>query len=548
MDRQRILILGGGFAGVYTAMRLERRLRRRDDVDVSLVSRDNYLVFQPLIPEVVSSSIGLVDTIAPLRRLCPRTHLFTREVDAIDLPARTVTLRPGVRPRPLVLEFDHLVIALGNVPALGALPGVREHAMPFKSLGDALHIRNHVLNVLEEAAIEPDREARRALMTFVVAGGGFSGVELSAELNDFVREVVRDYRGLERADLQVLLLHSGQRILPELDASLGRFAHRLLSRRGVDIRLKTRLAGATASAALLSTGDRVPARTVVATVPSGPNPLLETLPVELQRGRLTVDSQLAVPGLDRVWALGDCAVVTDPRTRRPAPPTAQHAIREARCAADNIIATIDGRAQTPFSFSALGQLASLGRRSAVAQVFGLKLSGMVAWWLWRTVYLMKLPGLDRKLRVATDWTLDLFLRQDIAQLKTDRTKAIASEHFDAGEQLVRQGDFGDKLYVVQSGRVEVCREQPGREPERLAVLEPGDYFGEAALLEEATRNSTITALTAVDVLTIGRRDFQTLLVTFPALKTVFEDLARARRPPDESTAEPRSVRSQKPVS
>ena len=155
--------------------------------------------------------------------------------------------------------------------------------------------------------------------------------------------------------------------------------------------------------------------------------MLETLPVELQRGRLAVDSQLAVPGLNRVWALGDCAVVTDPRTRRPAPPTAQHAIREARCAADNIIATIDGRAQTPFSFSALGQLASLGRRSAVAQVFGLKLSGMVAWWLWRTVYLMKLPGLDRKLRVATDWTLDLFLRQDIAQLKTDRTKAIASE-------------------------------------------------------------------------------------------------------------------------
>ncbi len=544
MNRQRILILGGGFGGVYAAMRLERRLRRRDDVELSLVSRDNYLVFQPLIPEVVSSSIGLVDTIAPLRRLCPRTQLYTREIDAIDIPARTVTLRPGVRPRPLVLEFDHLVIALGNVPALGALPGVREHAMPFKSLGDALHIRNHVLNVLEEAAIEPDRDARRTLMTFVVAGGGFSGVELGAELNDFVREVVRDYRGLERADLRVLLLHSGDRILPELDASLGRFAHRLLSRRGVEIRLGTRLAGATASAALLSNGDRVPTRTVVTTVPSGPNPLLETLGVELQRGRLAVDAHLAVPGLDRIWALGDCAAVTDPRTSRPAPPTAQHAIREARCAADNIMAAIDGGTPTAFSFSALGQLASLGRRSAVAQVFGFKLSGIVAWLLWRTVYLMKLPGLDRKLRVATDWALDLFLRQDIVQLKTDRTRAIASEHFDEGEQLVRQGDFGDKFYVIRSGRVEVCRERSGQEPERLAVLEPGDYFGEAALLEEVTRNSTITALTAVDVLTIGRGDFQTLLVTFPALKTVFEDLARARRRKPDPTGEDTSTRQQ----
>ena len=352
---------------------------------------------------------------------------------------------------------------------------------------------------------------------------------------------MRDYHGLERADLRVVLLHSGDRILPELDASLGRFAHRLLSRRGVEIRLGTRLAGATASAALLSTGERVSARTIVTTVPSGPNPLIETLGVELTRGRLVVDAHLAVPGLNRVWALGDCAAVTDPRTSRPAPPTAQHAIREARCAADNIMAAIDGGQPSPFSFSALGQLASLGRRSAVAQVFGLKLSGIVAWWLWRTVYLMKLPGFDRKLRVATDWALDLFLRQDIVQLKTDRTSSIASEHFDAGELLVRQGDFGDKLYVIRSGRVEVCRERPGQEPERLAVLEPGACFGEAALLEQVPRNSTVTALTAVDVLTIGRGDFQTLLVTFPALKTVFEDLARTRRRPTESTSDPHSA-------
>tara|TARA_B100001123_G_scaffold93739_1_gene107981 strand:- start:5423 stop:7039 length:1617 start_codon:yes stop_codon:yes gene_type:complete len=529
VNRQRILILGGGFAGVYAAMRLERRLRRRDDVELSLVSRENYLIFQPLIPEVVSASIGLVDTIAPLRRLCPRTRLYTREIDSVDLTARTVTLRPGVRPRPVVLGFDHLVVALGNVPALGDLPGGREHALPFKSLGDALQVRNHVLNVLEEAAVEIDPEVRRGLMSFVVAGGGFSGVELAAELNDFVHEVVRDYRGLDAAELRVVLLHSGDRILPELDESLGRFAHRLLTRRGMEIRLGTRLEVATATGARMSTGDRLETRTIVSTVPSGPNPLLQTLPVELHRGRVPVDAHLAVPGLDRVWAVGDCAAVTETRTGRPAPPTAQHAIREARCAADNILAAIDGSAQTTFSFSSLGQLVSLGRRSAVAQVFGFKLSGLFAWWVWRTVYLLKLPGLDRKLRVATDWTLDLVLRQDIVQLKTDRTSSISAEHFDEGEELVREGDFGDKLFVVRTGRVAVSRRGLDGRPERLAVLEAGDYFGEAALLDVVPRNSTVTALTPVDVLTIGRGDFRTLIATFPALATVFEDLARARQ-------------------
>ena len=238
-----------------------------------------------------------------------------------------------------------------------------------------------------------------------------------------------------------------------------------------------------------------------------------------------------MPGQDRVWAVGDCAAVTDPRTDRPAPPTAQHAIREARCAADNILAVIDGSDPKPFSFSSLGQLASLGRRSAVAQVFGFKLSGLFAWWLWRTVYLLKLPGLDRKLRVATDWTLDLFLRQDIVQLKTDRTSSIAAEHFDEGEELVREGDFGDKLFVIRAGRVAVSRRGVDGRQERLAVLEAGDYFGEAALLELTPRNSTVTALTPVDVLTIGRGDFRTLITTFPALATVFEDLARTRQNP-----------------
>lgn len=530
--KRRVVILGGGFGGAYTAMYLERRLTSRlgpgGDIEIALASQENYLVFQPLIPEVVSSSIGIVDTIAPLRRLCPRTRLYTRSIQAIDLAARTVTLEPGFNPRPLVLEYDHLVIALGNVTGLAGLPGGPQHVLPFKSLGDALHLRNHVIHVLEEAAIETDPELRRELTTFVVAGGGFSGVEIAAELNDFVREIVHDYRGIDPKHLRVLLLHSRGRILPELNERLGKFAERVLRKRGVDIRLNSRLTGATGTAAILNKGERIPARTIVSTVPSVPHPLVAGLPVQREKDRILVDDTLAVPARAGVWAVGDCAAVRDPTTRELVPTTAQHAIREAACVADNITADLDGRAPRRFAFSGLGQLASLGRHSAVAQVFGIKLSGLAAWFLWRTIYLMKLPGLDRKLRVATDWTLDLLLRQDIVQLKTGRTQAIGYEHFDAGEYVVRQGDLGDKLYIVKSGEVEVLKSRDGGPDERVATLKAGDYFGEMALLTGAERTATVRSLTALDVMVVGREDFLALIGSFPELRSVFEELGRRR--------------------
>jgi NADH:quinone reductase (non-electrogenic) len=531
---RRVVILGGGFGGAYTAMHLERQLKSRvrrrgaGDIEIALVSHENYLVFQPLIPEVVSSSIGIVDTIAPLRRLCPRTRLYTRSVQSVDLAARTVTLAPGFQPRPLVLEYDHLVVALGNVTGLAGLPGGQQHVLPFKSLGDALYLRNHVIHVLEEAEIEADPEVRKGLTTFVVAGGGFSGVEIAAELNDFVREVVEDYPDIDPQDLKVLLLHSRDRILPELSEQLGRFAERVLRKRGVDIRLGCRLAGATASAAILNSGERIPSRTIVSTVPAVPHPLVAGLPVPRERDRLVVNETLAVPQASGVWAVGDCAAVRDPKTHELVPTTAQHAIREAECVADNIVASLDGGPLRTFGFSGLGQLASLGRHSAVAQVFGVKLSGLAAWFLWRTIYLMKLPGLDRKLRVATDWALDLILRQDIVQLKTDRTQAIGYEHFDAGEYVVRQGDVGDKLYIIKKGEVEVLKARAGASDERVAVLKGGDSFGEMALLTGAPRTATVRSMTPLDVMVVGREDFLALIGSFPELRAIFEELGRKR--------------------
>jgi NADH dehydrogenase len=534
----RILILGGGFGGVYTALELEKLLGRDRTVEINLVSRENYLVFQPMLPEVISGSIGILDTITPIRRLCPRTNLYTRTVEGIDLRRRLVTLDVGFGAQSLQLEYDHLVIALGNITSFAGIPGLPEHALPFKYLGDALALRNRIIHVLEEADIEQDPEARRHLLTFVVAGGGFSGVEAVAELNDFVRAVAKSFRHVRAEEIRVILLHAGPLILPELPKSLAEFAQRLLMRRGVEIRLNTRLHGATAGAALLADGERIPTRTLVSSVPSAPNPLVAILPVAKDQGRIRVDEHLAVVDHLGMWAVGDCAHVIDARTGEPCPPTAQHAIRQARCAARNIAATVRGEPRRSFAFKALGKLGSLGHHSAVAEVFGIKLSGFLAWWLWRTIYLMKLPGLERKIRVATDWALDLLLPPDIVQLKTERALSIRREHFEAGEVIFHEGDRGDWLYIILDGEVEVVRDGLGRDRIVVTRLQRGDCFGEIALISDMPRNATVRTCTAVNVLAVDREAFQALFAHLPPLRSFFETLLENRRPPRAESAAP----------
>jgi NADH:quinone reductase (non-electrogenic) len=527
----RILILGGGFGGVYTALHLEKQLHREireGRVEVGLVSRENYIVFQPMLPEVISGSIGLVDTITPIRRLCPSTNLYTRTIERIDLASRRVYAAAGFGSRMASLPYDHLVLALGNVTSFAGQPGLAEHALPFKYLGDALAIRNRVIHTLEEADIEPDPEVRRMLLTFVVAGGGFSGVEAVAELNDFVRAAARSFRHIRPGEIRVVLLHAGRLILPELPASLAEFAQRLLMKRGVEIRLDTRLAGATADAALLATGERLACRTLVSTVPSAPNPLVAALPCKKERGRIVVDRFLELPEHPSVWAVGDGAWVLDARTGEPCPPTAQHATRQARCLADNIAARLRGGQARAFSFKALGKMGSLGHHSAVAEVLGVKLSGLLAWWLWRTIYLMKLPGLDRKIRVATDWTLDLFLPADIVQLKTEGQVGIRREHFEPDEVVFREGDRGDWLYVVLDGEVEVSKAVAGQGEVPLRRLGAGECFGEIALVSDQPRSATVRTVTGVNLLAVDREAFQALFSNLPPLRGVFEQLIQSR--------------------
>jgi NADH:ubiquinone reductase (H+-translocating) len=524
--KPRVVVLGGGFAGVYTALALEKALRGRDDFEVLLINRENYFVFQPMLPEVISGSIGLTDVVSPIRRLLPRTELHVRDVQSVDLERRLVVTSPGFLPHTHEIPYDHLVVALGNVTDFRGLPGLPEHALPFKNLGDALNLRHHVIRALAEAVIERhDPELRRQLLTFVVAGGGFSGVEVAAELNDFVRAVAPSYRGLDPAEVRVVLVHSMDRILPEVAPSLAVFAQDILRRRGVEIRLNARLAAATGTEAVLQGGERIPTRTLVSTVPSSPHPLVESLALPKGRGgRLVAGAQLQVgPG---VWAVGDCAQVLTP-DGAVAPPTAQHATRQARVAAHNIVAALRGGQPRTFAFKGLGKMGSLGHRSAVAEILGIKVSGFLAWWLWRTIYLLKLPGWGRRLKVAVSWTLDLFLPPELVNLRLGASQGVTREHFEPGQDVFREGDLGDRLYIILSGQAEVARGQ-GAARTVLARLAAGQCFGEMALVRQTTRNATVRCLTAMDVLSLPKSEFATLAAHLPDLRASFERLTEER--------------------
>ena len=412
--KKRIVILGGGFGGVYAAIHLEKLLVRDGAVEVCLVSHDNFFLFTPMLHEIAASDLEITNIVNPLRKLLRKVEVLVGDVNEIDLPNKRVVISHGYRRHSLRIDYDHLVIALGSITNFYDIPGLADLAVPMKSLRDAVQLRAQVIQHLEEANSECDPAERKSLLTFVVAGGGFAGVETVAALNDFVREALPFYPNLREDMLRVVLAHSGPVILPELGEGLGRYTRNVLARRGVEIRLNTRVKSMTEDKVSFAYRVPIPCRTLVWTAGTVPSPIISSLPCAKERGRICVNEFLRVPDWPDVWAVGDCAFVPDIRNPGQShPPTAQHAIREGRVAAENISAALSGRPLKQFSFKTIGLLASIGRRSGVARIFGFNFSGFFAWWLWRTIYLSKLPGLDKKVRVAFDWTLDLLFPKDV---------------------------------------------------------------------------------------------------------------------------------------
>ena len=431
--RTRIVILGAGFGGLHTALELERTLARDSDVEVTLVNRENFFLFTPMLHEVAASDLDLTNIVNPIRKLLKRVNFFHGDVESIDLAARQVEVAHGGEHHHHCLDYDHLVIALGAITNFFNLPGLEQHALTMKSLGDAIHLRHRLIAILEEADFECCPAARQPLLTLIVAGGGFAGVETVAAVNDFLREAIRFYPHLSEELLRVVLVESGPFILPELGEKLGIYAQKKLAERNVDIRTRTGVTGVSERGVTLSDGTSLPTSTLVWTAGTSPNPLLATLSCRKERGRLVVNEFLEVPDWPGVWALGDCAAIPNRQTGKPYPPTAQHALREGRTVARNIRVEVRGGRKEPFMFSTIGQLAAIGRRTGVANILGMNFSGFLAWWLWRTIYLSKLPRFEKKLRVALDWTLDMLFSKDLVQFATSRAPTVSHSE-EAGTQ------------------------------------------------------------------------------------------------------------------
>lgn len=436
-EKPRVVILGGGFGGMYAAMEFEQALAQGADLDVTLVNRDNFVLFTPMLHEVAASDLDITNIVSPIRKLLRRVAFFHGDIESIDLPNKRVGLSHGHEQHRHSLPYDHLVLALGSTTNFLNIPGLADRALTMKSLDDAICLRNRLIANLEEADFECAAPLRAPLLNFVVAGGGFAGVETIAAMNDFLREAVRFFPHLREDMLRIILVSSGNVILPELGEKLGAYAQHKLIENKVEIHSNCKVTAVTDRDVILSDGTTVTTNTLVWTAGTSPHSLLDTLPFTKVRGRVLVNEYLEVPEWPGVWAFGDCAVVPDRNTGDSHPPTAQHALREGKVAARNILATIRGGQKKPFLYSTLGLLAPIGKRTGVANILGVNFSGFIAWWLWRTIYLLKLPRFEKKVLVALDWTLDVLFSKDLVHFRTARPRTLPPAEEQSEGELVQ---------------------------------------------------------------------------------------------------------------
>ncbi|MFZ2017707.1 MAG: FAD-dependent oxidoreductase [Methyloceanibacter sp.] len=525
MAKKKVLVIGGGFGGVFAAKSLERLGRGK--LDVELVNANNYFVFQPLLPEVAASSIHSADAVVPLRQLLRRLQVRQAEVMGIDFKAKKVIVMQGARRVPVDLYYDELVLALGTGVDLNRFPGLAEHALTMKDLADAHRVRTHVIGCLETADVTDDPAIKQQLLSFVTVGAGFSGVETIAEVRELVRRALKYYTNIRPDEIKFYLIEYAQRILPTFPADLADYATRRLEMHGIEVLTGVGTKSATGSAVELTDGRIIPTSTIVATIGNGPHPLVATLGLDMQWGRIKTDRFMRVPGHDGLWALGDAALIplADDPDDDPllyATQTAQFAVREGKQLASNIVAEIDGEEFKPFAYTSKGSLASLGMSKAVADVYGVKLSGTLAWLLWRGFYLSFLPGFTAKLRVGINWLVNSVMPPNIVQIQ-EAPPATRYIHYRKGDRVFEPGMLIDGFYTVVRGSFRLTIDNPETGEHFEKVFGPGDHFGERVLLRSALRTGLVVSLEDSVVLFIAQKDFTRFARAFPILDTYFRD-------------------------
>ena len=498
-----VVIAGGGFAGAYCAKTLGKLLGKDAAKRVALIAETNVMVFQPMLAEVAGSSLTPLDVVNPLRQLCRHVDVLQGVVQSIDWSRKTLLVDGGRFTRNHEISFKQLVLTLGSVTDLSKVPGMAEYGRPMKSVSDALRLRAAVINRLEEANLVTEPALRARLLTVVVVGGGYTGVETAGQLLDFMESSRRYYANLGDTPVRVVLAHSHERLLTEIGAELGDHARRVLEKRGMEMRLKTRVSEITADRVILADGSHIEAHTIVTTIGNAPNPVVLDLCGQLalatERGRVQVEPTLRVPGQPDLWAAGDCAAVpwTDHGETKTSPPTAQFAQRQGVQVAKNIVAVLNGREPQPFRYRYMGQMAAIGEHDAVAEVFGFRFSGFFAWWMWRTVYLAKLPGVLRRLRVMIDWTFELIFPRDLSVVLPPPEDVLRAIHLVKDELLFEHGATCRAFFYLRSGSVLLSSPDGAtRILSKGAVLDQGllDDAGRWRWTARAAESADLTAI------------------------------------------------------
>jgi NADH dehydrogenase len=527
MAKKLIAIIGGGFAGVACGKRL-RKLLSPEEARIVLFSEENYMVFQPLLAEVAGSSILPEAAATPLRVALPGVECRREKVIDVDLASNQLSYE-SFEGHKCFLSYDQLVIACGSGVNLTAVPGMSDHAMPFRTVSDAVALRAQISQQLERAAVTESAEARKFQLTFAVIGGGFSGVEVAGEINDLLQASEKYYPTIKPEEARVLLIHSRDQLLPEVSPTLREFTKNKMMQNGVEIILNQRVKQVTAAGVTLSDGTFYPAATTVGTIGTAPHPFVERMAAAKDKGRLKTSPDLRLEGQTNAWAIGDCALIINAFDNQPAQPTGQLAERQGKQCAANLAAVLRGQPTKPFYFKPLGMLCAIGGHNAVAEMLGFKLSGFITWWIWRTVYLMKLPSFSRKVKVAMDWTWELLFSRDITGVKIDTANRVHDAYFASGTYVFQKGDPATDFYVIESGEVEVLRSiEAGKAPETVAVFGPGDFFGEMALVEDRPRNASVRARTNVELTIIGKAMFARMSKLIAPLAMQVESAIRKR--------------------
>jgi NADH dehydrogenase len=534
-----VVIAGGGFAGAYCGRVLGREFgKEQGEKRVALVAERNVLVFQPMLAEVAGSSLAPADVVNPLRQFCKGVNVLQGTIQKIDWASKTLILDGGRFTRDHKVGFKHLVLTLGSVTDLSAVPGMTEYGWPMKNVSDALRLRAALINRLEEANLVEEADTRKRLLTFVIVGGGYTGVETAGQILDFLRQVYKIYANLRESKPRVILIHSREELLGEIGPALGAYARGVLEKRGVEVLLNTRVSAVTARHVILGDGSVIEANTVVTSVGNAANPVIvdlcKQLGIEAPKGRVPTDAMMRVAGLDTLWAAGDGAAVpwVDKGVTKVSPMTAQFAFRQGTLLGKNVFAALRGAELLPFRYHYMGQLATIGERAAVAEIFGMHFKGFIAWWMWRTIYLAKLPGVVRKLRVMIDWTFDLIFPRDISQIMPPPDDAVRAIHLEKGETLFIQGTPARGFFYIRTGSLTLSvKGLPDR------VIGQGNVIDQAELDSSNLWESTGTANEPCDLVVFRGR----------ILEYLRRDLILSKRPAPAGAVTPQNAGEARPA-